>query len=337
MDDIRIYDMDFNLLLIENKIISSNWSVYFNSVGSFEIHLFLDAEAAETILNNLDYSKNKIPVITQGDLQGVVTGIRIADDFTVYGKTCNWFLSRKIVPKFKSTDYFEVCNPEELARKLVSDAFLKQENFVLGEKIGLSNIENFWRNTYNPLSEVVQDLLLTKNAGHNVCFDVKNKRWVFDIIPANEPQTILSEANKNAFNTEYTYNINDCFSSCWYEQEQDFVEGEFPDPIWTKLDKEEKKGIFEFECISYATVESEAKSFLDTKTKESEIISEISGLKVGEDYKLGDILRVQFCKGNILRTEIKQISGLNLGWEEGNETKQVILKSIGGNNNGVQL
>lgn len=328
MEDVRIYDTNFNLLHIESKIISSNWSVYFNSVGTFEIHTFADSESAEIIINNLDCSDNKIPVIVQGDMQGIVTGIRLAEDFTIYGKTCNWLLSRKIVPKFKSSDFFITCNPEEIARKLVSDAFEEQENFVLGEKVGLSDIENFWRNTYNPLSDVVQDVLSTQNAGHSLVFDTKNKDWVFNIFPANYSKTILSEANDNAFNTEYTYSINDYFSACWYEQEQDFVEGEFPEPVWTRLIKDEKKGIFSSECVVPATVESEAKSLLDTKTIKSEIVADVCGLKVGEDYNPGDILRVQFCKGNIFRTEYKQISGVNLGWEEGNESRQVILKNV---------
>lgn len=328
MEDIRIYDTDFNLLLIESKVISSNWSVYFNSVGTFEIHTFADSEAAEVILNNLDLSKNKIPVIVQGDLQGIVTGIRLAEDFTIYGKTCNWLLSRKIVPKFKSSDNTTVCNPEDIARTLVSNAFAEQSNFVLGEKVGLQNIENFWRNTYNPLSEVLQDVLSTQNAGHKVFFDIKNKQWVFNIYPANYSTAILSEANNNAFNSEYTYNINDYYSACWYEQEQEFVEGEFPDPVWTRLIKDEKTGIFCLECIAAATIESEAKSYIDTKKEKQEIVTEVCGLNAGEDYTLGDILRVQFRRGNILRTDYKQISGMNIGWEEEKETRQVILKNI---------
>ena len=328
MDDIRIYDTNFNLLHIENKIISSNWSVHFNHIGKFEIHILAETQAAEIIINNLDYTKNKILVITQGDLQGIVTGIRMSEDFTIYGKTCNWLLSRKVVPKFKSTDYFKVCNPEELARKLVLNAFTEQENFILGEKVGLKNIENFWRNTYNPLSDVVQDILSTLNAGHNVVFDTVNKKWIFNIASAEYPEIILSEANGNAFNTEYTYDLNNYYSACWYEQEQDFVEGEFPEPIWTKLIKDEKTGIFSSECVVQATIESEAKSMLDLKNIKTEIVADVCGLNLGEDYKIGDILRVQFFKGDIFRTELKQISGLNLGWEDGNETKQVVLKNI---------
>ena len=328
MEDIRVYDTDFKLLKIENNVISSNWTVYFNGVGTFEIHTLTDTGLAEIIIDNMDWANNKIPVIVQGDLQGIVTGVRLGEDFAIYGKTLNWLLSRKIVPKFISSDLPVACNPEEIARHIVANAFSDQENFCLGEKVGLCDIDTFWRNTYNPLSEVVQDVLLRQNAGHNVRFDPINKKWVFNIIPPKHSYVILSEANKNAFNTEYTYSIDDYYSSCWYEQEQPFTNGEFPDPVWTRYVKDEKSGIFSSEYVSWATVESEAESHIKEKTVKSEIVVDVFGLKLGEDYNLGDILRVQYTNGKIARTMQKQISGVSLGWEEGCDSSQVILNDI---------
>ena len=328
MEDIRIYDTDFNLLYIENNVISSNWSVYFNSVGTFEIHTLADTETAQIIINNLNMEKNRLPVIVQGDLQGIVTGVRLSSDFAIYGKTCNWLLSRKIVPKFISSDLPVACNPEEIARYIVADAFTDQVNFVLGDKAGLEDMDTFWRNTYNPVSEVVSDLLATKYAGHNVLFDWRNKRWVFNIFPPSYPDIILSDANGNVSGTEYTYSIDDYFSACWYEQEQDFVDGEFPDPVWTRLVKDEKTGIFCSECVVGATVESEAESLLKDRRVKSEIVADVCGLKPGEDYMPGDILRVQFSNGKIAKTVEKQISGIHLGWQDGTESSQVILNNL---------
>ena len=326
MEDVRIYDTDFKLLYIENNIISSNWSVYFNSVGTFEIHTLADTQTAEIIVNNMDLSSNKLPVIVQGDLQGIVTGVRLSDDFAIYGRTCNWLLSRKIVPKFISSDLPVACNPEEIARYIVSTAFSEQVDFTLGEKVGIDDIDTFWRNTYNPASDVVSDVLSQKNAGHNVFFDWINKKWVFNVLPPRHSNIILSEAAGNACNTEYTYSIDNYYSSCWYEQEQDFIDGEFPDPVWTRLVKEEKIGIFDLECVVGATVESEAVSLLQDKKVKSEIVAEVCGQT--DDFCPGDILRVQYVNGKIARTDTKQISGLNLGWENGSNTRQVILNDI---------
>ena len=328
MEDIRIYDTDFKLLHIDNNVISSNWTVYFNAVGTFEIHTLTDMDTAEIIVSNMDWEKNKIPIIVQGDLQGIVTGIRLGEDVAIYGKTCNWLLSRKVVPKFITSDLPVTCNPEEVARHIVSEAFSQQKNFVLGEKAGLEDMDTFWRNTYNPLSEVVSDLLMRKNAGHNIVFDTIGKRWVFNVVAPRQTKLILSEANKNAYNTEYTYSIDDYYSSCWYEQEQDFVDGEFPDPVWTRHVKDEKTGIFSSECVSYATVESEAESFIKDKKVKSEIVTDVWGLTEGEDFRPGDIVRVQYVNGKIARTEQKQISGISLGWEEGIKSSQVILRNI---------
>ncbi|MBR6523641.1 MAG: hypothetical protein IKT39_03405 [Clostridia bacterium] len=324
MDDIRIYDTDFNLLHIENDVVSSNWTINFNSVGTFEIHTLADTQTAQIIARNFDFIQNKIPVILQGDLQGIVTGIRLSDDFAIYGKTCNWLLSRKIVPKFISSDLPVSCNPEEIARYIVSNAFSDQDNFILGEYVGLEDIDSFWRNTYNPVSDVVSDLLAKKNAGHDVKFDRINKRWIFNIYPPAYPEMILSGANGNASGMEYTYSIDNYFSECWYEQEQQFVDGEFPDPVWTKFVKDEKTGIFRNECTINATVESEVQSLIKEKTVKSEIVTDV----LGEDFRPGDILRVQFLNGKIARTVKKQVSGVQLGWENGKKTRQLILKDI---------
>lgn len=324
MEDIRIYDIDFNLLHIENNVISSNWTVYFNSVGTFEIHTLANTQTAQIIAENFDFLQNKIPIIVQGDLQGIVTGIRLSDDFAIYGKTCNWLLSRKIVPKFTSADLPVACNPEEIARYIVTNAFADQENFVLGEKVGLEDIDTFWRNTYNPVSDVVSELLAKKNAGHDVTFDRINKRWVFNIYSPTYPEMILSGANGNAAGMEYTYSIDNYYSECWYEQEQEFVDGEFPDPVWTRLVKDDKKGIFRCECVIDATVQSEAEGLIKEKSVKSEIVTDV----LGEDFRPGDILRVQFINGKIARTIKKQISGIQLGWENGTESRQLILKDI---------
>lgn len=328
MEDIRIYDTDFNLCHIENNVISSNWTVHFNSVGNFEIHTLANTDTAEIILSQMDISENRLPIIVQGDLQGVVTGVRLSDDFAIYGRTLNWFLARKIVPKFISRDLPVVCNPEDIANYLVLQAFSDQKNFVTGDKAGLLDIDTFWRNTYNPLNEVVSDVLAIQNAGHRVVFDLKNKCWVFEILPPTESKILLSEANLNAFGSEYTYSIDGYCSACWYEQEQDFVNGEFLEPVWTKLVKDKKVGIFSSEYVASATVESEAKSLLDAKKVKSEIVTGVNGLLFGEDFGLGDILRVQFINGKIARTEWKQISGVNLGWENGSESREIILKDI---------
>ena len=324
MDDIRIYDADFNLLHIENNVISSNWTTHFNLVGTFEIHTLADTETAQIISENFDFANNKIPVIVQGDLQGIVTGIRLSDDFAIYGKTCNWLLSKKIAPKFTSGDLPVICNPEEIARYIVSEAFTDQNNFILGEKVGLEDIDTFWRNTFNPVSEVVSDLLEKKNAGHDVTFDWINKRWIFNIYPPSYPEIILSGANGNAAGMEYTYSIDNYYSECWYEQEQDFVDGEFPEPVWTKFVKDEKTGIFRCEGTVNATVESEAENLIKEKTVKSEIVTDV----LGEDFRVGDILRVQFLNGKIARTMKKQISGVQLGWENGEKSRQLILKDI---------
>lgn len=44
MEDIRIYDYEFNLLHIEHDVISCNMTLYANEIGSFELHFRLTAD-----------------------------------------------------------------------------------------------------------------------------------------------------------------------------------------------------------------------------------------------------------------------------------------------------
>lgn len=327
MEDVRIYDSNFNLIHIENKVISSNWSVHFNDVGNFEIHMLPETEAAEIIMNNFDFENDKIPVVVQGTLQGIVTGIRICDDFTVYGRTCNWLLTRKVTPAFKSSELDIVSTPENIARYVVEKAFYDQENFVLGDKIGMVESGGFWRNTYHYTSDVVSEVLMNEYCGHNIFFDTKNKRWVFNVLPARKTDLILSAGNKNAYDTEYVLNCDKFYSACWYEQEQEFADGEFPDPVWTYIKKHEKTGIYRAECILDTYVGEEAENTLRKSGSKENITTGITDIKEQEDYMVGDIVRVQYIYGNIRKTRTKQITGENIAFEKGSESRQVILSN----------
>ena len=84
MQDIRVYDFEFNLLHIENRYISSNFDLMYNDVGSTEYHFPIQSDILPVIMEN-DYL-----VLIQGDKQSIVTGKKITSDLAVIGRTCNW-------------------------------------------------------------------------------------------------------------------------------------------------------------------------------------------------------------------------------------------------------
>lgn len=153
MKDIRIYDFEFNLLCIMTDVISSEWHLQYNAVGSYEGHFRLRDRISGVILSH------KYIVIVQGDLQAVCTGKIVSDEeLTVCGRTVNWILTRRIMPPFKARLIFgeEYTDPETVLLYCLKRAFIepprinssglemtgtiddnkKITNFILPEPIG---------------------------------------------------------------------------------------------------------------------------------------------------------------------------------------------------------
>lgn len=324
MEDIRLYDFEFNLLHIENDIISAYWTLKYNDIGTFEAHFELGSDIVPILLNN------PYIVAVQGDKQAIITGKQTFKDCAVFGRSVNWILTRRTVPKFKYTELpLPSKDAESIARYVVSQAFSDVENFVLGGTIGFSEQDAFWRNKTNPAFDVVKDCLDTVKAGHRVFFDVINKRWVFEVINGSLLDLIVSEANRNAYNTEYAEDLQDYYTEGWYEQEQEEVDGARPDPVWTKIEKDSSKsGIYRWETVLSGSVESEAKAALNAKVWEKKIQTKTRDILYGIDYRLGDIVKVQKQVGSFKATFEKQVIGVNLWYENNNVGEQPIFEEV---------
>ena len=91
MKDIRFYDFDFNLVYIISDWISLNWELKYNGVGTFELQL----PPLSGIIQFLEEQEHLVAV--QGDRQAIITGRRLEDDITIYGRTPNWLLTKRLV------------------------------------------------------------------------------------------------------------------------------------------------------------------------------------------------------------------------------------------------
>ena len=98
MEDIRIYDYEFNLLHIEHDIVSCNWTIHENAIGSFEMHFPLTSNLISVIM------QNRYLVAVQGKKQAIITGRQVNTEGVLYGRTCNWLLSRFCVHDTFDTD-----------------------------------------------------------------------------------------------------------------------------------------------------------------------------------------------------------------------------------------
>lgn len=214
MKDIRIYDFEFNLLHIEHNIISSNWSLKFNGVGTFEAHFSPLSDIVEAVITR------PYLVAVQGEYQAVITGKQLGGDFVLFGRTVNWLLSKRVTPPFRVEDLEIDDNTASIAFWVVSQAFADTPEFVL-ESISplLNKPQNTWRRINHATHEVLEDLLATEGAGYSLLFDIPNKKWRFFVNTEKHTELVVSESNKNAYDTSYTEDIQRLATGGFYDLE----------------------------------------------------------------------------------------------------------------------
>lgn len=318
MEDIYFYNFEFQLLHIEAEAISVNWRVYYNAVGQFEAHFSLDSEVL-SLLGGAFYL-----VAVQGSRSAVITGWQAGNDLAVFGRTCNWLLSKRVVPAFEE----KTGSAEEIARGLVEAAFSDTECFVTekAQPVSAGSI-TFAQKEYGLLSEAVCSCLDLSQAGHEVVFDTKNKLWIYRDRRGSELSLMVSEANRNAADTEFA---SDCLEVCdsgWYKQLQEETEsGETPEPVWTLLNDGKTQGIYQWECILSGGTQEEAGRELAKMVRNEQGTVNAVGLIWNKDYKLGDIVRVQIKKGNFFQTIRMRITGVHLWYEEGQCGEQPMME-----------
>ncbi len=218
MEDVRIYDYEFNLLHIEHDIVSCNWTIYENAIGSFEMHFPLTSNLVSVIM------QNRYLVAVQGKKQAIITGRQVNTEGILYGRTCNWLLSRFCMHETFDTD--ALLSEGRIASSDAQTVCAYIMHTVMdGLMVFEENAESVFGDVYmenkavTPVSELVQNCLAKDGAGHEVWFDVKNKRWVFRLTKGKELPAILSEDNRNAYEITYTEDMQDYFTGGWYSQE----------------------------------------------------------------------------------------------------------------------
>lgn len=305
--DIRLFNFDFDLLHVEPRIISTNWQVYYNDIGTFEAHFDLDSPLLGYLMDQ-DYL-----VMAQGGNRAIITSFQLGEDLSVYGRTCNWILSKRVAPPFQVTGQ----TAEQTARELISQAFSDVENFELGDLAGFTTPLDFGVETYTVLFDVIRDCMAGDSGGHEVFFDIANKKWVFRALKGENLSLTISEGNRNAVNIQYTQDLLDYASGGYYPYQPETPEGQQrPDPVWTYLPKDASKiGIYKWDCVLSGAAETEARTELMKKAEVREATATTQGLTCGKDYHIGDVVYLQIQKGTVRITKQKRITGVHV-WNE---------------------
>ena len=206
--DVRFYDLDFNLLCIESRFKSVDWDLLFNGIGKFEMHCDTGSSLVGIAL------ENKYIIAVQGDRQAIITTKRFEDNkFTLFGRTLNFLLSKKVLFSFDVSD-FESNNLADVVTKLVSENFPEAE-IVIDE--GIDDICNFSSNTCT-LYDAISKILEEKGMGHKLFYDIKNKKWIFHLLKEQKKDLLFSESLLNMYAFEKEDSILDEAKGGYYYQ-----------------------------------------------------------------------------------------------------------------------
>lgn len=219
MEDVRIYDFEFNLLYVEHDILSCNWSFYENEIGNFEMHFHPESELTKIAF------ENRFLVAVQGDKQAIITGRQLGRDATLYGRSCNWILTRFCVGEiFDSDALFDAGGILSKDAKAVCSYLVEHWMADVQNIIVLSKTDDGFDDVFlkeqqlTTVFHLVQDCMKQAQGGHKVHFNVAEKRWELCLTKGQELPIVLSEDNLNVYESEYTSDLQELFFGGYFEK-----------------------------------------------------------------------------------------------------------------------
>lgn len=315
---IRLYDFEFNLIHIEPRCISTRWILYFNDIGTVEAHFLPGEEAVRYILDN------RYLVMEEKGKFAVITGYVLGEDFTVFGRTCNWLLKKRVIRENENLS----ASADEITRNLVKNAFSDTDSLVLGNTLDISETVDFSKEENTLLFDAVKECLALQKCGHSLEFDVNSKRWVYTNYKRRKNDIIFSSANKNAHSIQIESDLFDLADCGYYEKK--ITDSDGRESLQTEYFSNEntKSGMYRWESILDGSDESSAEVSLKSKAIKDEVSLNTANIKFGKDYMLGDVVRVQIIKGGLRLDTEKAISGIEILRKSGFESEQPIFEEV---------
>lgn len=287
MADIKFYDFEFNLLHIEPFALSANFTVKFCGEGTFELHFPKSFSAKRELLCNFSIKNGKGICVTFGRRTGIVTGIRIENDFAVYGKTCDFILRKKVVLPF---DNPEIYNPYTLCSHFLSNAFSDTEAVIIkptSEAFENISSESLAQDSPKTLYDTLYGILSAANLGYCMVFDTSSKKWVFEILKPDLTENKFVCDNATAYDITLTFDTKNYFSHTLSKNDS----GEYE---FTK--KHDGTGLYRWEEIS--KTEEDLLCDLEFKFMHREF---------EKDYFLGDKFKI-FTENGLFSVMVSEVS-----------------------------
>ena len=287
MADIKFYDFEFNPLHLEPFAVSANFTVKFCGEGSFELHFPKNFSAKRELLNNFSIKDGKGICMVYGSRTGIVTGMRIENDFAVYGKTCDFILRKKVVLPYEN---LKIYNPYNLCSHFLGNAFssidpitLKQTSETFDNIASSPLAEKSPKTLYDTLCGIISDAGL----GYRMVFDTSAKKWVFELLKPGVSESTFICDSAAAYDISMTFDTKNYFSHTLSKNSSGTYE-------FTK--KHDGTGLYRWEELS--KTEEDLLCDLDFKFINTEF---------EKDYFLGDKFKIRTENGTF-RVTVTEVS-----------------------------
>lgn len=322
--DLQFYDFNLNFLKQVPKS-NTRWELRYNDVGTFEAAMSYNTPFVADAIERLN--SGSFFVVRQGNYTAIIIGYDIQDTAVLYGRTCNWILTKRISKKFAE----ETFAPQTKARSLVSEAFSDCSNFALGTNISATDTATLAKDNDGTTFDYVKEILSLKNYGHSVSLDLTNKLWKFNITNGVQRDFVRSEANKTAYDARLTYDVLDLADCGYYEKEVTTTDADGNETTSTEttyLKRGSKSGLLRWESLLSGSTEGEALADLKLKKAKDDTAFSTRNIKYGTDYNLGDIFTMQLIKGLYSAPVTRRVTGIEITYNESGYTERPIFEAL---------
>jgi len=282
----QFYDFEFNRLLDVSEVISWRYTKYFGAMGTFQAKFHLSSPVTKLVMER-DYL-----VCTFSGETVIITGKEIGNDLTIYGRSCDWLLKKRVVMPFNEVEKSTGDHIKELFEK----AYLDCSDVTIGEVIQ-GGTKRFSQDGFKDLYSVVAKELGEENFGWEFVFDTLKCRWIFNVLNGRELNLIISEDCKNASKLSITDNISEFANYCYYNG-------------GSKGSSE--SGLYRFETYVNSKEEAECDKKLEEGKKQWRTQLDAIGILYKKNYLLGDTVRVQIIKNELKITRRLRIRGVEM-------------------------
>lgn len=202
--DLRFYDKDFSLLAVLPRCVSVNWRLNFCGYGTAEIYL----EKTEDIVRLL--TENEYLFVTQGELQAVITGIKIDTECVIFAKTPEWLLTKFLVCDFSAEDFTSKQISASALACMAVDAALSDKVTLNTEpdETDESDKSKFTKEGAVSVHEIITELLKGENMGFSFKFNASDKSFTFKTLKSKKNETaVISEEYKTSYDESFTMDL----------------------------------------------------------------------------------------------------------------------------------